>query len=73
MVICGGSVHEYRGGIICHDQWDRRGFLFSTSIRNRYDFTYRFLTWQFVVARYMNTEVASYAMITGIEGASFSL
>ena len=40
---------------------------------NRYDFTYRFLTWLFVLARYMNTEVASFAMITGIEGVSFSL
>ena len=73
MVICGGFVHQNRGGIICHDHWDRRGFLFSLSIRNRYDFTYRLLTWLFVVALYINTEVASYAMITGIEGVSFSL
>ena len=73
MVICGGSLHRYRGGIICHDHWDRRGFLFSTSIINRFDFAYRFLTWLFVVARFMNTEVASFAMITGIEGVSFSL
>ena len=73
MVICGGTVHEYRGGIICHDQWDRRGFLFSLSIRNRYDFTYRLLTWLFVVAQFMNTEVESFAMINGIEGVSFSL
>ena len=73
MVICGGLVHEYRGGIICHDHWDRRGFLFSLRIRNSYDFPNRFLTWLFVVARYMNTEVASFAMIPGIEGVSFSL
>ena len=73
MAICGGSVHRYRGGIIGHDHWDRRGFLFSLSIRNRYDFTYRFLTWLFVVARYIDTEAASLAMITGIEGVSFSL
>ena len=39
----------------------------------RYDFAHRFLTWLFVVARYMNTEVASFAMITGIEEVSFSL
>ena len=32
MVICGGFVHQYRGGIICHDHWDRRGFIFSLSI-----------------------------------------
>ena len=73
MVICGGFVHQYRGCIICHDHWERRGFLFSLSIRNRYDFVYRFLTWLFAVTRYIDTEVASYAMITGIEGASFSL
>ena len=73
MVICDGSVHEYRGGIICHDHWDRRGFLFSISIRNRYDFAYRFLSWLFVVALYINTEVASFAMIVGIEGVSFPL
>ena len=73
MAICGGSVHEYRGGIICHDQWDRRGFLFSLGIRNRYNIVYRFLTWLFVVSRYMNTELATFAMITGIEGVSFSL
>ena len=73
MAIRGGSVHEYRGGIICHDHWDRRGFLFSLSIRNRYDFPYRFLTWLFVVAWFMNTEVASFGMITGIEGVSFPL
>ena len=73
MVICGDSLHRYRGGIICHDHWDRRGFLFSLSIRNRYDFAHRFLTWLFVLARYMNTEVASFAMITEIEGVSFSL
>ena len=73
MVICGGTVHEYRGGIIWYDHWDRRGFLFSLSIRNRYDFTYRLLTWLFAVALYINTEVASFAMITGIEGVSFSL
>ena len=73
MVICGGSVHEYKGGIIWHDHWDRRGFLISLSMRNRYDFARRFLTWLFVVARYMNTEVASFGMITGIEGVSFFL
>ena len=73
MVICGGSLHEYRGGIICQDHWDRRGFLFSLSIRNRYDFAHRFLTWLFVVTRYIDTEVAPFAMITGIEGVSFSL
>ena len=73
MVICGGLVHECRGGIICHDHWDGRGFLFSLSMRNRYDFAHRFLTWLFVVAWFMNTEVASFAMITGIEGVSFSL
>ena len=73
MVICGGSVHQYRGGVICHDHWDRSGFLFSISIRNRYNFAYRFLTWLFVVALYINTEVASFAMIVGIEGVSFSL
>ena len=73
MVICGGSVHQYRGGIICHDHWDRRGFLFSLSMRNRYDLTYGFLTWLFVVALYINSEVASFAMITGKEGVSFSL
>ena len=73
MVICDGSVHEYRGGIICHDHWDRRGFLFSISIRNRYDFAYRFLSWLFVVALYINTEMASFAMIVGIEGVSFPL
>ena len=73
MVICGGSLHRYRGGVIWHDHWDRRGFLLSISMRNRYDFAHRFLTWLFVVARFMNTEVASFAMITGIEGVSFSL
>ena len=73
MVICGDSVHQYRGGVICHDHWDRSGFLFSISIRNRYNFACRFLTWLFVVALYINTEVASFVMITGIEGASFSL
>ena len=73
MVICGGSVHEYRGGIFCHDHWDRRGFLFSINIRNRYDFAYRFLSWLFVLARYMNTEVASFGIITRIEGVSFPL
>ena len=73
MVIFGDSLHRYRGGIFCHDHWDRRGFLFSLSMRNRYDFAYRFLTWLFVVALYIKTEVTSYAMITGIEGASFSL
>ena len=64
---------QYRGGVICHDNWDRMGFLFSISIRNRYDFAHRFLKWLFVVALYIKTEVASYAMITWIEGASFSL
>ena len=73
MVICGGFVHQYRGGVICHDHLHRRGFLFSLSIRNRYDFAYRFLTWLFVVALYINTEVASFVMITGIEGVFFSL
>ena len=73
MVICGGFVHQYRGGVICHNHLDRRGFLFSLSMRNRYDFGYRFLTWLFVVALYINTEVASFVMITGIEGVSFSL
>ena len=73
MVICGDSLHRYRGGIIWHDHWDRRGFLFSLSIRSRYDFAHRFLTWLFVLARYMNTEVASFAMNTEIEGVSFSL
>ena len=73
MVICVGSVHECRGGIFCHDHLDRRGFLFSLSMRNRYDFAYRFLTWLFAVALYINTEVASFVMITGIEGVSFSL
>ena len=73
MVICGGSVHEYRGGIICHDHLDRRGFLFSLRIRNGYEFAHRFLTWLYLVARDMNTEVASFAMIIGIEGVSFSL
>ena len=73
MVICGGFVHQYRGGVFDHDRWHRKGFLFSLSMRNRYDFAHRFLTWLFVVARYMNTEVASFAMITGIEGVSFSL
>ena len=73
MVICVGFVHEYRGGVICHDRWDRRGVLFSISIRNRYDFAHRFLTWLFAVALYINTEVASFAMIVGIEGVSFSL
>ena len=73
MVICGGFVHQYRGGVICHDHWDRRGFLFSISIRNGYNFAYRFLTWLFVVALYINTEVASFVMIIGIEGVSFSL
>ena len=73
MVICGGSVHEYRGGIICHDQWDRRGFLFSLGIRNRYDFAYRFLSWLFGVALYINTEAALFALIIGIEGVSISL
>ena len=73
MVICGGFVNQYRGGVIWHDHWDRSGFLFSISIRIRYDFAHRFLTWLFVVARFMNTEVASFGMITGIEGVSFSL
>ena len=73
MAICDDSVHQYRGGVICPDHWDRRGFLFSLSMRNRYDFAYRFLTWLFVVARYIYTEVASFGMITGIEGVSFSL
>ena len=73
MVICGGFVYQYRGGIICHDHWDRRGFLFSISIRNRYNFAYGFLTWLFVVALYINTEATSFAMIIGIEGVSFSL
>ena len=73
MVICGGFVYQYRGGVICHDHWDRRGFLFSLSIRIRYDFAYRFLTWLFVVALYINTEVASFVIITWIEGVSFSL
>ena len=73
MVICGGFVYQYRGGIICHDHWDRRGFLFSLRMRNRYDFAYRFLSWLFVVTRYIDTEVASFFMITGIEGVSFSL
>ena len=69
MVICGGFVHQYRGGVICNDRWDRRGFLFSLSMRNRYNFAYRFLTWLFVVALYINTVVASFAMITVIEGS----
>ena len=73
MVICDDSVHQYRGGVICLDHWDRRGFLFSLSIMNRYDFAYKFLSWLFVVALYINTEVASFAMITRIEGFSFSL
>ena len=73
MVICGGSVHQYSGGIIWHDHRDRRGFLFSISIRNRLDFVYRFLKWLLVVTRYIDTEVASFAMITEIEGVSFSL
>ena len=73
MVIWGGFVHQYRGGIICTDHWDRRGFYFSLSIRNRYDSTYRFLTWLFVVTRYIDTEAALFSMITGIEGVSFSL
>ena len=73
MFICGDSVHQYRGGIIWHDHLDRRGFLFSLTIRNRYDFAYRFLTWLFVVARFIDTEAASFAMIIGIEGVSFSL
>ena len=73
MVICGYSVHRYRGGVIWHDHWDRRGFLFSLSMRNRYDFAHRFLTLLFVVALYINTEVASFAMIVEIEGVSFSL
>ena len=73
MVICGDSLHRYRGGIICHDHWDRRGFLFSFSTRKRKYLAYRFLTWLFTVALYINTEVASFAMFTGIEGVSFSL
>ena len=73
MVIFGGFVNQYRGGIICHDHWDRRGLLFSLSIRNGYDITNRFLTWLFVMTRYINTEVASFALIIGIEGVSFSL
>ena len=48
-------------------------FIFSLSMRNRYNFAYRFLSWLFVVALYINTEVASFAMIIGIEGVSFSL
>ena len=73
MVICGGFVYQYRGGIIFHDHWDRRGFLFSIRIRKRYEFAHRFLTWLYLVARYIDTEVVSFAMITGIEGVSFSL
>ena len=73
MVICGDSLHRYIGGIICHDHWDRRGFLLSTSIINRYDFAHRFLTWLFVVALYIKTKVSYFVMITGIEGVSFSL
>ena len=73
MVICGDSLHRSRGGIICHDHWDRRCFLFSISIRNWYDFAYGFLTRLFVVTRYIDTEVASFVMITGIEGVFFSL
>ena len=73
MVICGDSLHRYRGGIIFHDHRVRSGFHFSLSIRNRYDFAYRFLSWLFGLARYMNAEVASFAMIIGIEGVSFSL
>ena len=73
MVISGGSLHRYRGGVICHDHWDRRGFLLSLRMRNRYDFAHRFLTWLYLVARYIDTEVVSFAMITGIEGVSFSL
>ena len=73
MVICGGFVNQYRDGIICHDHWDIRGLLFSLSIRNGYDITNRFLKWLLVVTRYIDTEVASFAMITGIEGVSFSL
>ena len=73
MVICGGFVNQNRGDIICHDHWDRRGFLFSLSITNRYDFAYRFLTWLFVVALYIKTKVSFFVMITGIEGVSFSL
>ena len=42
-------------------------------MRNRYDFAYRFLTWLFAVALYINTDVASFAMITGIKVVSFSL
>ena len=67
MVICGDSLHRSRGSIICHNHLDRRGFLFSLSIRNWYDFAYRFLTLLFVVALYIDTEVASFAMITVIE------
>ena len=73
MVICGGFVLQYRGGIIGHNHLDRRGFLFSLSIRIRYNFAHRFLTWLFVVALYINTEVASFVIITWIEGVSFSL
>ena len=69
MVICGGFVNQYRDGIICHDHWDRRGLLFSLSIRNGYDITNRFLKWLFVVALYINTVVASFATITVIEGS----
>ena len=73
MVIYGDSLHPYRGGVTWHDHWDRRGFLLSRSIRNRYDFAYKFLTWLFVVTPYIETEAASFAMITGIGGVSFSL
>ena len=73
MVICGGFVLQYRGGIIGHNHLDRRGFLFSLRMRNRYNFAHRFLTWLFVVTRYIDTEGAPFAMITGIEGVSFSL
>ena len=73
MVICVGFVHRYRGGVIWHDHWARRGFLLSISIRNRYDFAYGFLTWLFVVTRYIDPEVASFVMITGIKGVSVSL
>ena len=38
-------------------------------MRNRYNFAYRFLTWLFVVALYINAVVASFAMITVIEGS----
>ena len=69
MVISGGSLHRYRGGVICHDHWDRRGFLLSLRMRNRYNFAYGFLTWLFAVALYINTVVASFAMITVIEGS----